>query len=82
MLPPNPSPLLTTNDLVTRLKLSRATIWRKRRAGDFPQPCQIGHGRLRWQQSDIDDWIAGLPLHDPVAPASGKALTDKRGRVQ
>lgn len=61
------STLMTTDDLVRHLRMSRVTIWRKRAAGDFPKPCALG-GQLRWKRRDIDDWVAKLPMRDPVAP--------------
>lgn len=57
--------LMTTNDLVEHFQMSRVTLWRKRRAGEFPPPCDIG-GQLRWRRSDIEDWIDKLPVSDPV----------------
>ncbi|MEM6858867.1 MAG: AlpA family phage regulatory protein [Pseudomonadota bacterium] len=65
-----PSGLMTTSDLVSHLRMSRITIWRKRREGDFPQPCQTGHSGPRWSRQDIEDWLDSLPRVDPVAAAS------------
>ncbi len=62
------STLMTTDDLVRHLRMSRVTIWRKRAAGAFPKPCALGGGQLRWKRRDIDDWVAKLPTRDPVAP--------------
>lgn len=58
---------MTTTDLVAYLKMSRVTLWRKRKDGDFPQPCAIG-GQLRWRRRDVDGWLDKLPAHDPVGP--------------
>lgn len=62
------STLMTTDDLVRHLRMSRVTIWRKRAAGDFPKPCALGGGQLRWKRRDIDEWIDRLPVSDPVCP--------------
>ena len=37
--------------------LSRATIWRLRRAGSFPQPHRISPGAIGWDSVAIQEWI-------------------------
>ncbi|MEL6877267.1 MAG: AlpA family phage regulatory protein [Pseudomonadota bacterium] len=41
---------------------SRTTIWRRIRRGSFPNPIDIGGGRIRWRSSDIEHWISDLPV--------------------
>ncbi|MEL6486095.1 MAG: AlpA family phage regulatory protein [Pseudomonadota bacterium] len=77
-----PSGLMTTADLVTHLRMSRITIWRKRREGDFPQPCQTGHSGPRWSRQDIDDWLDNLPRFDPLAAASRDRCGQRPGAQQ
>lgn len=60
------SGLLTTNDVIALTRLSRTTIYRKRCSGDFPAPCGVGAGRIRWRRRDIDAWIDDLPQVDPL----------------
>ena len=48
--------LLRMRDLEQLTALSRATIYRAMRAGDFPQSVRIG-GSARWVLSDILDFI-------------------------
>jgi prophage regulatory protein len=38
--------------------LSRTTIWRLRRAGQFPKPIQISAGRVGFLIEEIESWIA------------------------
>ena len=40
---------------------SRTTIWRRIKKGEFPQPVDIGNGRIRWRKADIHQWIEALP---------------------
>lgn len=54
-------PLLTTREVVELTRLSRVTIHRKRRSGDFPQPLLVSSNRIRWRASDIRGWIDELP---------------------
>lgn len=37
--------------------LSRATRWRMRRLGTFPDPVHISAGRVGYPVKAIDDWI-------------------------
>lgn len=37
---------------------SKATNWRMRKRGDFPEPVRISPGRIGWYEDDIDAWIA------------------------
>lgn len=61
--------LMTTADVVAVTKLSRTTIYRMRCAGEFPEPCELGSGRLRWCRTDVDHWLQGLRRHDGVRRA-------------
>lgn len=43
--------------------LSRTTLWRRVRAGEFPAPVRLGglHSRaVGWRRSDVERWIALL----------------------
>lgn len=53
-------PLLTLDDVVKTLKVSRQTINRWSKAGKFPRPRTIGRN-VRWLSSEINTWIAKLP---------------------
>jgi prophage regulatory protein len=41
-----------------RVALSRTTVWRLMRAGDFPKPIPISRGRVAWVEEEISAWIA------------------------
>lgn len=51
-------PLVTTRELVEWLRVSRRTLCRLRRKGDFPAPVSVG-ANLRWRPEDIECWIVG-----------------------
>lgn len=50
------SKLLTQQDVINYLQVTRQTIYTWRRQGIFPKPYQIGRN-LRWKQEDIDQFV-------------------------
>ena len=48
-------------DLEAQLNLSRTTIWRLRRAGEFPQPIRLSANAVGWHAHDIYEWLAKRP---------------------
>lgn len=37
--------------------LDRSTVYRRVRAGTFPEPVRLGERRLAWKESDVQRWI-------------------------
>ncbi|MBN8820015.1 MAG: AlpA family phage regulatory protein [Sphingomonas sp.] len=33
---------------------SRPTLYRRAQSGNFPPPCNIGAGKIRWRSGDIE----------------------------
>ncbi len=56
-----PDRLTFRPDLLRRIGLSYPTVWRMMREGKFPRGRAVG-GKTAWLESEIDDWIAGLPV--------------------
>ncbi len=54
--------LLSEKDVVSLLGISRTTIWRKVRSGDFPPPRAVTAGRKGYLASEIAEWIAQRPV--------------------
>jgi prophage regulatory protein len=42
-----------------RTSLSSTTVWRLRRAGQFPEPIVLSPGRKGWRRGDITAWLDG-----------------------
>ena len=40
-----------------RLGISRTTLWRLIKAGDFPQAIKLSPNRVGWRESQITAWI-------------------------
>ncbi len=45
----------------TRVGLSKATIYKMIKAGQFPAPKQLGARSVGWLESDIQAWIDSRP---------------------
>jgi prophage regulatory protein len=49
--------VLRKPELMTRVPLSDATIWRLEKAGKFPKRIRIGGQAVGWFESEINDWL-------------------------
>ena len=50
--------------------LSKATIWRRVKSGDFPAPVRLGSLATRsvgWREGEIKRWLDSRPVFDEVA---------------
>ena len=57
--------ILRTREVLQITSLSRTTLWRCIRGGDFPPPLRLGSSTSRcvgWRQSDVEDWLSQRPL--------------------
>ena len=60
--------LLRIVEVIECTGLSRVTIHRQRKAGKFPEPLQVGGRAVRWRESQIEEWMAGLShANEPAA---------------
>ena len=41
--------------------LSRSSIYRLMKSGEFPRPVKVGPAAVRWRESDIMDWLESRP---------------------
>lgn len=48
--------LLRARDVQRELGISRTTIWRLVKAGEFPPPLRITSKVIAWRKSDIEEW--------------------------
>lgn len=57
---PHPAvlPMLSLEDIATRLQVSRSTVERMRRNGELPEPDQLVGRLLRWEASTIESWLS------------------------
>lgn len=50
--------LLTVTDVCKLLRISKPTLWRLRRSGDFPDPTTVTERIFGWRRWEIDAWLA------------------------
>lgn len=53
--------MLRQPEILRRTELSRTSIWRKVRAGDFPAPRVLGPNSIGWPESEITAWLNSCP---------------------
>ena len=49
--------ILSADQLGNLIPLSRSTIWRMERRGDFPRRFAITSGRVGWNEKEVQSWI-------------------------
>lgn len=49
--------MLKIKEVCQMVSLSRSTIWRLERAGNFPKHRYLSPGRVGWKLTEIQNWI-------------------------
>lgn len=47
---------LSVEQVANRFGVSKDSIWRWKRNGDFPAPFKLGGTTTRWRLADIEEW--------------------------
>jgi prophage regulatory protein len=50
--------LLTIEEVGSRLRLSKPTIYKLIRQGQFPKQLRLCANKVAWIEREVDDWIA------------------------
>lgn len=50
--------LLKLPEVIDRVGLGKTMIYRKMRAGSFPQACKLGGCSTRWSEREVQAWVA------------------------
>lgn len=61
-LGPSAERYLRWDDVTERVGLSRVTIWRLERRGEFPKRRQLGSASVGWLESEVEDWLRRRPV--------------------
>ena len=59
--------IIRTPEVMEVTGLSKTTIWRRVRSGDFPVPVKLGRPDSRsigWKLEEVEEWIDSRPLVD------------------
>ena len=49
--------ILSQETVLEKVPVSRTTLWRMERAGNFPKRIQISANRIGWLEADVDAWV-------------------------
>ena len=66
-----PERLLRRREVEKRVGLVTSRIYALMKEGRFPRPVRISKMCVAWRESEIEDWMAGLPPAGPepqIAP--------------
>ena len=53
--------LLRLPEVLRLTGLSRSTVYRKIKAGEFPRPVKLGKRAVGWREFEVIAWINGRP---------------------
>lgn len=60
MSTPSNTLYLSVDQVARRFGVSKDTIWRWKRNGDFPAPVKLGGTTTRWRLAEIEEWEGQL----------------------
>ena len=66
--------LMTTEEVCQAVSLSRTSLWRLERRGEFPRRRQISAQRVGWIRSEILGWIESRPEAEPSPTMAARAV--------
>ena len=68
--------LLTRAQVELRTGLKHNAIYKKMRAGQFPEPHKVGRTAVRWSEREIEAWVAALPRSHGEGDHSARKQAD------
>ena len=72
-------PILRRREVERATRLSKATLYRMMRRGEFPAPIRIGRRAVAWRRREAEEWVA---TRERVLIAEGHAETGRGGSTQ
>lgn len=67
--------VLRIDEVVERTGLSRTSIWRLEKAGQFPARRQLGPGSVGWLEKEVERWANSRPV---AGPRGQKPIGDRQ----
>lgn len=63
---PSPAAYRRQRDVEKQTSLSRVTLWRMSKRGEFPQRVQLSPGRVGYNAAEVDSWLAARRSPEPT----------------
>ena len=60
--------------------LSRSTVWRLVKAGEFPAPIRLHGNAVAWREQDVNEWIKSRPLATTEQESGGDEANQHQTR--
>ena len=57
--------MLRRREVLVRLGIGNSSLYAFMERGEFPRPRRIGPRLVAWPESEVDTYIANLPVADP-----------------
>jgi prophage regulatory protein len=70
------------SDVIERVGLSRTTLWRRTRAGEFPKPIRFANGRVCYRLDAVEEWMHAQVAHAARAGALPPGVSSSSRRVR
>jgi prophage regulatory protein len=81
----NPSSILRLKAVCALTGLSRSTLWRQCRRGEFPQPLKLTARLIGWRAGEVHQWLdsreRGAPAVTEAKAELSESSRDSRGRA-
>ena len=65
--------ILRRSEVLARVGLSQATLYRLISRGMFPRPVRVSTRRTSWRSDEIEDWLVSRPYTAPESPGTNGA---------
>lgn len=56
--------LIRVDEVIELTGLSRTTLWRRERAGDFPARRRLGANSVAWSEREVLEWVDSQPRNE------------------
>jgi len=73
----HPMEILRIKAVLRLTGLSRTTLWRRVKTGQFPQPLKLGGPESRavgWQRGVVEEWLASRQPAETLTSSSGEVV--------
>ena len=65
--------ILRRSEVLARVGLSQATLYRLISRGEFPRSVRIGVRATGWRSDEVEEWLVSRPYTAPESPGTNGA---------